>query len=126
MRKIKIIFGAIALFVVAIYISGEWNMEGESNKICSENAMNLVGAIHVGMSATDVINIFRKNEVSYSIWKNEVEVEVNKSLPFPLEVVGTVKKKWTVLIGKKELIIVNFSERGNVSEHSCKVVLTGP
>lgn len=103
-------------------------MEGESNKICSKNTMNLVGAIRVGMSATDVINIFRKNEVSYSIWKNEVEVEmeVNKSLPFPLEIVGTVKKKWTFLIGRKELIIVNFSERGNVSDHSCKVVLTGP
>ena len=94
MKIAKITSTIFIIMLVAFYYNGGFDVNKTEDKKCSEETMNLVDYIHVGMSADESIKILQDNGISYSIWKGEIEVKMDsaKALPLLFEIAGVAKK----------------------------------
>lgn len=129
MKRIIFLASMIFIFIfIFILLYDKYSVKKEIKMTCGEYGGQLVKDAPMGKDFYDIVKILKSRGILYSAWKDEVKVDVGLEWvgDFPIQIVIEAGRTRGIVVGSKDVVVINFSSSGKVIDSACRVFLIGP
>lgn len=98
----------------------------EDGPECGRTSVELLNSIHIGNAFQPLRNDFDKKRIRYDFLYPGMDPLESEKSGKPFEVVATVKRGGSIIVARKEVIVLKVDAGGQITEKFCKVFFTGP